>query len=223
MSALLYLAIRLGNVYNDNMTSDDNSVNIKKAKRAYHHGDLRAALVQAGLEQLKSRAVEDVSLREIARSVGVSATAVYRHFPDKAALLLALCLAGTEELGRFQQQAMQAAGGGKTGFDEVGRAYVRFALSNPTLFRLIMSTVPAEDLTKQALEQTTSGMRLLRESIADLAPAGASEEDKRIFAIQSWAHVHGLAMLMLDGLLPASEALIDKVIDSSPIIAKRVQ
>lgn len=202
------------------MIANDNSVNIEKAKRAYHHGDLRAALVQAGLEQLKSRAVEDVSLREIARTAGVSATAVYRHFPDKAALLLALCMEGNEELGRFQHQAMQVAGGGKAGLDEVGRAYVRFALANPTLFRLMMSTVPAEDMTRQALEQTSSGMRLLRESIAHLTPQDASEEDRRIFAIQAWAHVHGLAMLMLDGLLPASDALIDQVIGGKPAAAK---
>ena len=216
------LAIRLGNVYSDNMTSNANSVNIESGKRGYHHGDLRQALIQAGLTQLKSRSVDEVSLREIARAVGVSATAVYRHFPDKAALLMALCYEGADDLGRLQHRAMAEAGGGKRGFDAVGKAYVRFALANPTLFRLMMSTAPAEDMTTQALEQTSSGMRLLRECIAQLVPEGVSDEDRRIFAIRAWAQVHGLAMLMLDGLIPPSDDLIDRVIDSD-VIARNVE
>ena len=51
-------------------------------KRSYHHGDLRAAAIAAGLELLKSRTADDLGLREVARAVGVSATALYRHFPD---------------------------------------------------------------------------------------------------------------------------------------------
>ena len=99
------------------MSVNDNSVNIKNDKRGYHHGDLRSALVQAGLELLKTRSAEEVSLREIARLVGVSATAVYRHFPDKAALLGALCDEGGRELGRLQLEAMQKSGGGRAFLD----------------------------------------------------------------------------------------------------------
>ncbi len=65
------------------MTYNDNSVNIK----SYHHGDLRSALVEEGLRLLAASDAEHLSLREIARNAGVSATAVYRHFPDKEALL----------------------------------------------------------------------------------------------------------------------------------------
>jgi AcrR family transcriptional regulator len=143
MLFLLDLAIRLGNVYSDNMASNANSVNIESEKRGYHHGDLRSALVQAGLDLLKTRAPDAVSLREIARMAGVSATAVYRHFPDKQALLSALCDEGAEDLARLQQAAMAQAGGGRSGFDAVGRTYVRFALANPTLFRLMM-TAPVD-------------------------------------------------------------------------------
>ena len=57
--------------------------------RTYHHGDLRAALIDAGLNSLEGTDAEAISLRELARIVGVSATAVYRHFPDKRALLAA--------------------------------------------------------------------------------------------------------------------------------------
>ena len=76
-------------VYTANMVKNGNTVNIDSSGERYHHGDLRKALIKKGLERLRKGAAETLSLREIARSVGVSATAVYRHFPDKAALLSA--------------------------------------------------------------------------------------------------------------------------------------
>ena len=109
------------------------------SSRAYHHGDLRAALLQVGLRLLASGDANDLSLREMARAVDVSATAVYRHFPDKKALMAALAVEGLSMLARAQHQASEAAGGGVEGFNATGRAYVRFALANPALFRLIFS------------------------------------------------------------------------------------
>lgn len=197
------------------MSGKDNSVNIENSKRGYHHGDLRVALVQAGLEILKTRSADEVSLREIARMVGVSATAVYRHFPDKAALLGALCDEGGRELARLQVEAMKKSGGGRPGFDAVGRAYVRFALDNPTLFRMMMTTRPAVDFLDIQPDRDNSALQLLRENIAALVPAGASQEQRRIAALQAWSIVHGLAMLMLDNQVPIDEAVIDAVIDSA--------
>lgn len=197
------------------MASNANSVNIENAKRGYHHGDLRSALVQAGLEMLKTRSADEVSLREIARLVGVSATAVYRHFPDKAALLGALCDEGGRELARLQVEAMQKSGGGRPGFDAVGRAYVRFALDNPTLFRMMMTTRPAVDFLDIQPDRDNSALQLLRENISTLVPAGATPEQRRIAALRAWSIVHGLAMLMLDKQVAVDEAVIDAVIDSA--------
>jgi hypothetical protein len=115
----------------------------------------------------------------------------------------------------LQRAAMQAGGGGKAGFDAVGRAYVRFALANPTLFRLMMTTPHSSDMTEQPLDETSGGMRLLREGVAMLAPPSASDAEQRVLAIQSWAIVHGLAMLMLDGQVPPDDALIDEVINGA--------
>ena len=109
----------------------------KEQPRTYHHGDLRAALVAAGLHALKSTDVSEISLRGLAREVGVSATAVYRHFPDKRALLQAMAMAGLAQLGQMQQQA--AAEAGDRPFVATGSAYVRFALANPGLFRLVFT------------------------------------------------------------------------------------
>ena len=199
------------------MASNANSVNIESEKRGYHHGDLRSALVQAGLDLLKTRAPDAVSLREIARMAGVSATAVYRHFPDKQALLSALCDEGADELARLQQAAMAQAGGGRSGFDAVGRTYVRFALANPTLFRLMM-TAPVDSCAPlAALGQDVLAKKILMDNIAALAPVEASQAEQRVFALRAWSIVHGLAMLMLDRQVPTDDALIDAVVTSASV------
>ncbi|WP_163484857.1 helix-turn-helix domain-containing protein, partial [Escherichia coli] len=66
------------------------TVSTSEGGKAYHHGDLRVAALEAGLKLLETRTADDLGLREIARAVGVSATALYRHFPDKKALMTAL-------------------------------------------------------------------------------------------------------------------------------------
>jgi AcrR family transcriptional regulator len=192
------------------MIDDDNSVNIENEKSRYHHGDLRTALIAEGLRLLTIEDVEQLSLRQIARNVGVSPTAVYRHFPDKQALLAALAMEGGSQLAQRQKDAQAAAGGGRAGFDETGRVYVRFALENPALFRLMTAHSRAGNDT--CPEEQRGGLGLLRRNIAALAAPGTSEEIKRADFVRSWAIVHGLAMLMLDGQVPQDEALIDLVV-----------
>ena len=131
------------------------------AARAYHHGDLRTALIDAGLGAIELRGSDDLSLRELARAVGVSATAVYRHFPHKKALMAALAEVGLERLAESQRRASVAAGGGEAGFKATGAAYVRFALANPGLFRLIFATPQASPVT---MDGPDAAMSMLREA-----------------------------------------------------------
>jgi AcrR family transcriptional regulator len=181
--------------------------------KAYHHGDLRAAAIEAGLTLLEDRNADDLGLREVARAVGVSATALYRHFPDKAALLRALAAEGEERLAAVQRAAAQAAGGGKPGFAAMGRAYVRFALDNPALFRLIFSTLPpAGDPFSRPPEETPAAFRMLRENAARLAPPGAGPEVGKLLAMEAWAMVHGLAVLILDGQIEGDDALVPRIL-----------
>lgn len=180
------------------------------AKAAYHHGDLRAALIAEGLRLLAARDVEDLSLREVARGVGVSATAVYRHFPDKAALMAALAAHGLDMLSQVQHAAYDAAGGGVAGFNATGAAYVRFALLHTALFRLIFANPPTGKVVELA-DSPDNAMRFLMENAARLAPPGM---EPRIFALQSWSVAHGLAMLIIDGQLHVDDKTIDAVIDA---------
>ena len=175
--------------------------------KPYHHGDLRAALVDVGLRLLAERDVEGVSLREMAREVGVSATSVYRHFPDKTALMSALAREGLDQLGTAQREASSNEKGGKASLAATGRAYVRFALANPALFRLIF-TSSAQLLAAGEVEAT----RLLRANVAANLPSNADCETIKADSLRAWALVHGLAMLMLDGQLLPDGSLIDSLL-----------
>jgi AcrR family transcriptional regulator len=175
-------------------------------EKRYHHGDLRAALIEVGLRLLAERDVEGVSLREMAREVGVSATSVYRHFPDKAALMRALAREGLDRLATAQRDASSGKEGAAS-FAATGRAYVRFALANPAIFRLIF--------TSSAQLQATGGveaLRMLRANAAAVSLGDAGPDQSENGALRAWSLVHGLAMLMLDGQLPADDQLIDKLI-----------
>ncbi len=184
--------------------------------KAYHHGNLRSALIEAGMTLLATRTIDDLSLREVARSVGVSATAVYRHFPDKRALMTAMAGEGLARLAAAQRAASEAAGGGAAGFDATGRAYVRFALANPALFRLIFANPAPPDLLSGPAETVPDAMAFLRANAAALAARlPAPGVDPTVLALQAWSVAHGLAMLMLDRQIPTAEATIDAVIDAA--------
>ncbi len=202
------------NVYIGNMMhSKDNSVNIKeavaKAAGAYHHGDLRAAVIAAGLKRMAEGDGSDLGLRALARDVGVSATALYRHFPDKEALLDALADEGLRRLGALQAQAWLKAGGGVAGFKATGIAYVRFAHDEPALFRLSFTRQRAERKAEGEGDGGEAAYNLLRAGIGEALP-GAADPDTA--ALHAWALVHGLAMLILDRRVEWDEARVAEVV-----------
>jgi AcrR family transcriptional regulator len=186
-------------------------VTVSTSPSKYHHGDLRAALVEAGIAALEGPAGEAPSLRALAREAGVSPTAVYRHFPDKQALLGALAQEGLMKLGAAQQAAMDRAGGGVAGFAETGREYVRFALAHPALFRLVFSQ---GDSDRFSSEQADPARDLLYASTRQLT-RNTGEAER--LALQAWAIAHGVAMLMLDGRMNATEELICRLINAETL------
>lgn len=179
--------------------------------KTYHHGDLRTALLDAGLEMLSAAPVENLSLRAIARRVGVSAPAVYHHFPDKASLLAALARVGLGQIEDAAAVASHAVGGGQQGFFATGRAYVEFAVANPALFRLVMTLDPS-------LSQQSKGLADLMANAARFAPEGA---DVEIYSLQCWSLVHGLAMLFLDGQVPFDRDLVASAVNMQSILGVR--
>ena len=203
------------------MAKNDNSVNINSLGEAaketeserYHHGDLRSALLEEGLKRLKNAPAEALSLREVARNVGVSATAVYRHFPDKAALLNALSDVGGERMADAFQTAMASAKPGRDAFNAMGRTYVRFALANPSLFKLMM-TPDTEGGKTPGDRKKARGMGMLTGALSELSGGKMSSEEQNIRRLQAWSIVHGLAMLMLDGMISIDDSLVDQVLET---------
>ncbi len=195
------------------MANKDNSVNMEKAgpkaAGAYHHGDLRAAVIAAGLERLEAGDDGALGLRALARDVGVSATALYRHFPDKEALLDALADEGLRRLGALQAQAWLKAGGGPAGFKATGVAYVRFAHDEPAIFRLSFTRQMPERRGEDGTDGGDTAYNLLRAGVAQALPH-LREQDAA--ALHAWSLVHGLAMLILDRRIAWDEAMVADVV-----------
>jgi AcrR family transcriptional regulator len=203
------------NVYAVNMTGNDNSVNIKETNGtsgSYHHGDLRSATLALGMERIEQQDHPELGLRALARDLGVSATALYRHFPNKDALLDALALEALGRLGDNQAKAAMEAGGGREAFVEVGITYVEWAHSNPALVRLIYNRVGEVDLTDGNPDEMGEAFRQLRNGIAAMMPESLSDEDRAAAALHAWSLVHGLAMLILDGQIEYDPVMIRKVV-----------
>lgn len=194
------------------MIEQDNSVNMENAPAAgansYHHGDLRAAVMAAGLKRLRDGDGTDLGLRALARDVGVSATALYRHFPDKEALLDALADEGLRRLGALQSQAWLKAGGGRAGFLAVGIAYVRFAYDEPAVFRLSFTRQMSERC-EVGTDGGEVGFSLLRAGIAQTMPY---LDDPDAAALHAWSLVHGLAMLVIDRRIEWDETMVEQVV-----------
>lgn len=165
--------------------------------KSYHHGDLRAALLTAAIELLESG--EAFSMRAVARRAGVSQTAPYRHFADRAALDGAVAVAGfqdlTAELAATRAQAPPGAAPAEV-LGDLGVTYVRFALRRQAEFRIMFGnecdTVDAERvLAAQALHT------VLDDVLAEMFP----DADVPALSTALWAMAHGLAFLHLDGKL----------------------
>jgi AcrR family transcriptional regulator len=143
------------------------------------------------MDMLATHGAEGIGLRELARVVGVSAAAPYRHFDNKTALLEALAVTGFRDFALAVDAAARDVAPGER-LDAMGRAYVRFALDHASLFRLMFSPELKRD-ARPTLRMAADA------AFASLRIATANEGDGRIAALKAWAQVHGLAVLLLDG------------------------
>jgi len=161
--------------------------------RSYHHGDLRAQLLARAADLVARDGAEAFSLRAVAAELGVSHTAPRHHFGDRQGVFTALATEGYTLLG----EALAAAG--PLGFQEVGVAYVRFAVDHPGHFAVMHAPdlVHADDPGLVAAADRTNGQ--LRDGVATLAPG--TPEQVAVKAATAWALVHGLATLALSGAL----------------------
>jgi AcrR family transcriptional regulator len=167
-------------------------------KAAYHHRDLRAALVRAAMDLLEEGGEAELSLRAVARRAGVSAAAPYRHYDDREALVSAVAAVGYRELA----ERLAAAHPSPSTPDELASAavaYVQFALERPALFR-IMFGGPCDRDSDERVAATAAVSLYVRGIVERTFP----QADSEALATAVWALVHGLAFLHLDGKLDAA-------------------
>ena len=177
-----------------------------RAKTTYHHGDLRQALIDAALALItEAQNTGHVSLREVARRVGVSQAAPYRHFADKEALLAAVAEEGFQRL----LAALQAGDTGDAD-DPVARlqasgvAYVKFAIAYPAHYRVMFSTFRVDHSVYPSLNGAAEkAFAVMVEAIVDGQAAGIIQSGHpQQLAWVAWSLVHGLALLLIEQQLP---------------------
>ena len=183
----------------------------RKPPDQYHHGDLRAALVQAALRRIQRDGVAALTLRGVGDDLGVSRTALYRHFADKSALLATVAAQGFATLRATLVAAWEKAGKGRRGFAAMGEAYVRFALANPSYYRVMFGGALDGLARDPALEREgAAAFQVLVDALVEQQRAGLVRADEPVqLARFIWAIVHGIAMLAIDGLLPPDDVDVD--------------
>jgi AcrR family transcriptional regulator len=176
----------------------------RKRPSQYHHGDLRRALIEEALRTIQSDGVRGVTLRGVGETLGVSRTALYRHFPDKDALLAAVAREGFRTLRLQTLEAWDQGGRDWTAFESMGAAYIRFAVRNPAHYRVMFSGFVVGSVDPELDQEGAGAFQALVDAIVSLQRDGLMRVDEPVqLARFVWALVHGVAMLQIDGLLGA--------------------
>jgi AcrR family transcriptional regulator len=155
-----------------------------------------------------------LTLREIGLALGVSRTALYRHFADKQALLAAVATEGFRMLRERLVAAWESGGRGLEALDAQGVAYVRFAIDSPPHYRVMFGGVVDGSARNEDLNREASAtFQTLVDSLAHLQKTGhVRREDPVQLARFIWAAVHGVSMLIIDGQFRHQQGQIDSLI-----------
>ncbi len=178
----------------------------KPEKSAYHHGNLREALLEAARGLVAEAGLDGFGLREVARRAGVSHAAVYNHFANRSALVEALAIEALAAFTAALRAAERTADDPLLRLERVGIAYVRFAFEHQAEFRFMFRPEICKDPLVEG-EGGSLGVAAresyapLEETIAACLASGAIRGDARTIALTAWSGVHGLASLIVDGPL----------------------
>jgi AcrR family transcriptional regulator len=174
-------------------------------KKTYHHGDLKNALIQAGVEILAEDGVSGLSLRKVALKAGVSHSAPYAHFVDKQALIAAISTEGFRQLyervsGVTEKYKSQPA----KQLIEVAWAYVQFAMDDPDRFKVMFSAVlEKEKEYPEFVAESQRNFQLVKMIVeANQASGQLRSGPIELVALSAWGIVHGFVMLLLEGQIP---------------------
>lgn len=175
-------------------------------KKNYHHGNLREAVLEAAHKLLELEGINSITLRRIAREVGVSQNAPYSHFKDKTALLEALAADGFHGLLNSMSESSASYSTPSDHLQAIGKGYVTYALSNPALFKLMFDMQQSATSESIALQTVSSqSFQVLRDAVANVQESKNQDgADGLIASISAWALVHGLSVLLIENKLSAN-------------------
>jgi AcrR family transcriptional regulator len=175
--------------------------------RAYHHGNLREALIEAAVALIERDGLDKLSVREAAKRAGVSPGAPFRHFATKTALLTAVAEQATQRLRAHVEEAVAAAAGAPplVRFGAIGHAYIEWARTNPTHFRVISERSLIDYDSSPSLRSDNETIRAQMRKLFDEAfshGGSAASADAAHAQIAARALVYGLARMAVDGHFP---------------------
>lgn len=175
----------------------------KKPAKPYHHGDLRRALLDEALRTIQTYGVEHLTLRTVGERLGVSRSALYRHFADKQSLLATVGTEGFRTLRQAIADAWEHNGRGRTGFQAMGKAYVQFAVAHPSHYRVMFGGfIESAARDDHFVAEAKAAFQVLVDALVEQQNTGGiRRDDPVLMARYVWALVHGTAMLVIDGQL----------------------
>lgn len=179
-------------------------------KQKYHHGDLRTALLNATIEMINQQGVEAITMRKLSEWIGVSRTAAYRHFSDKADLLTATAIEGFKQFTHALRTArLDDAVDEISQFKNMGQAYMFFAMKHAAYYRLMFSDnhVQQNDVLQNASTQAFTELFLMIEALQEKQLIKC--EAPKMQAIYTWSLMHGLSSLIIDNKLHSDLDLDD--------------
>ncbi|MGH9237690.1 MAG: TetR/AcrR family transcriptional regulator [Vicinamibacterales bacterium] len=176
----------------------------RKPRRPYHHGNLRRGLLDEALATIRAEGVDRLALREIGARLGVSRTALYRHFADKSALLAAVATEGFRTLRLHLEAAWAEGGRNRAAFEAMGTAYIRFAVGNSSHYRVMFGgSIDPKVCGPELAAEAAGAFQALVDALSSLQRAGVVRADDTLTTARYvWAVVHGVSMLAINGQLP---------------------
>ena len=179
--------------------------------KKYHHGDLKNALIKAGVEILSKDGVSGLSLRKVAKRAGVSHSAPYAHYPDKQSLIAAISTEGFKQLYVELENAVLPYGDDpKQQLKEGAWAYVQFAMNNTDTFNIMFSGVLEKEKEYPSFVEIS---RKTFDRVVDVVQACQQagvlhSAPPELMAVSVWGQLHGIVSLMLEGQI--SHTVLDR-------------